>query len=134
MGEKKDRLLLFATGGLAIGEAHSEGSVTVTNFDLSHAINSQLIWSGSHSEVKAGFVVDGGAEWAFADRWTVKAEYLFYDLGNMSHPLACAGGTVPFGPQTFACTSNPGLFPTLGNAVSALHGSIVRVGINYRFN
>jgi hypothetical protein len=32
MGEKNDRLLLFATGGLAIGEAHSEGSVTVTVF------------------------------------------------------------------------------------------------------
>jgi hemoglobin/transferrin/lactoferrin receptor protein len=64
-----DRLLLFATGGLAISEARSDGSVTVTNTDIiSHTVAQQIIWSGSHSEVKAGFVVGGGAEWAFADR------------------------------------------------------------------
>jgi outer membrane immunogenic protein len=56
-----DRLLLFASGGLALGEVRSEGSVTATN------ISSQIIWSGSHSEIKAGYAVGGGGEWAFAD-------------------------------------------------------------------
>jgi outer membrane immunogenic protein len=120
----QDRLLLFATGGLAVGEVHSEGSVAVSNGP------SSVIWSGSHSEVKAGFVVGGGAEWAFADRWTVKAEYLRYDLGNVSHALPCTNGAA----GAFTCTSTPGLYPTLGSAVSAIHGSIVRFGINYKFN
>jgi outer membrane immunogenic protein len=120
----QDRLLLFATGGLAIAEAHSEGSVTVTSS------SAQTIWSGSHSVVKAGFAVGGGGEWAFANRWTAKAEYLWYDLGNVSHPLACTSGFV----SGFSCTSTPGLFATLGNAVSSLRGSILRFGINYRFN
>lgn len=126
--------MLFATGGLAVGQVRSDGSVTATSFSpLIQTVTEQIIiWSGSHSEVKAGFAVGGGAEWAFADRWTAKAEYLFYDLGNVSHPLACGAGTVEFGASFFNCTS--GLYPTLGNAVSALHGSIVRVGIDYRFN
>jgi hypothetical protein len=47
MGEKNDRLLLFATGGLAIGEAHSEGSVTVTVFgetDFLSGLAQQAAW------------------------------------------------------------------------------------------
>ncbi len=134
-----DRLLLFATGGLAIGQVHSEGSVTagsVSPLTLQPS-SFEIIWSGSHSEVKAGFVVGGGAEWAFADRWTAKAEYLWYDLGDVSHPLACTSGVVAVSSATiFTCIGAPAspLYPTLGNAVSALQGSIVRVGINYRFN
>jgi len=44
--------------------------------------------------VKVGFTIGGGAEWAFTDQWTAKAEYLWFDLGNVSHPLNCvvAGG------------------------------------------
>lgn len=121
----QDRLLLFATGGLALGGVSSQGSVNVANSVV------QVTWSGSHSAVNAGFAVGGGAEWALADRWTAKAEYLWYDLGNVSHLLNCASVS----PLLFAsCNATPGPFATLGNAVSSVHGSIVRVGINYKFN
>jgi outer membrane immunogenic protein len=121
----RDRLLLFATGGLALGGVSSQGSVNVANSVV------QVTWSGSHSAVNAGFAVGGGAEWALGDRWTAKAEYLWYDLGNVSHPLNCASVS----PLLFAsCSATPGPFATLGSAVSSIHGSIVRVGINYKFN
>ncbi len=120
-----DRLLLFATGGLAIGGVTSQGSVNVAN------PNVQITWSGSHSAVNAGFAIGGGAEWAFANQWTVKAEYLWYDLGSVSHPLNCASVS----PVLFtSCSATPGPFATLGNAVSSIHGSILRLGINYKFN
>ncbi len=119
----QDRLLLFATGGLALGGVNSQGSVSANNGFFG------VTYSGSNSSVKTGFVVGGGAEWAFSDRWTVKAEYLWYDLGHVSHPLNCTAA--------FGVICGAGAFPaytTLGNTVSSVFGSDVRVGVNYRFN
>ena len=74
----QDRLLVFATGGLALGGVNSQGSVSANNGFFG------VTYSGSSSSVRTGFAVGGGAEWAFFDRWTVKAEYLWYDLGHVS--------------------------------------------------
>ncbi len=108
----QDRILLYATGGLAIGGIDSNGSVTLSGGNPG--------WSGSNSAARVGAVLGGGAEWAFYNSWTVKAEYLWYDLGNVSHPLNCSQ----------LCSNT---YPTLGNASSSVFGSIVRVGINYNF-
>lgn len=121
----QDRLLVFATGGLAGGSVDSNGSVIVPNSSL------VPVWGGSGSTVKIGYSVGGGAELALSDRWSAKADYLWYDLGRVSHalncisasPTSCTGGT--FG---------SGVYPTLGNAVSSVRGNIIRVGLNYRFN
>jgi outer membrane immunogenic protein len=121
-----DRLLLFVTGGLAVGQVHSEGSVFVQN------IGGNALWSGSNSQIKVGYVVGGGGEFAFADRWTAKLEYLYYNLGNASHPLNCVNGNVPAFAAT--CATPPQIFSTLGSGVAALHVNVVRVGLNYRFN
>jgi outer membrane immunogenic protein len=113
----QDRLLLFATGGLAIGQVLSQGTVQLTNFGGTD------VWTGANSTVKTGYAIGGGAEWALDEHWITKAEYLWYDLGNVSHSLSCVTpgicGTI--------------LYPTLGNVVSSVRGSIVRVGINYKF-
>ena len=116
-----DQLLLFATGGLALGGINSQGSV-ISEPGTAGAI----IWNGSNSTVKAGYVVGGGVEWAFYDRWTAKAEYLWYNLGSVSHPLNCSSenGVAP-------CFND--VYPTLGSTNASVYGSIVRVGINYKF-
>jgi outer membrane immunogenic protein len=121
----QDRLLLYVTGGVALGGISTQGSVTTSSpFPL--FINPA--WTGSDSTVRAGGVIGGGAEWALSDHWTAKAEYLWYDLGHVSHQLNCT-------PTNFAaavCNAG-GLYPTLGDATSSVFGSIVRVGINYKF-
>lgn len=109
-------LLLYGTGGLAVGGLSSHGSVT-TFSPFPGFVNPT--WGGSTSTTKAGGVIGAGLEWAFDDRWTVKMEYLWYDLGNITHPLNC----------TNACTF---AYPTLGTVSASASGSIVRVGINYR--
>ena len=60
-------LLIFATGGLAMGglEANVFGS-SPSNLD----------------KTAVGYAVGGGAEWAISDRMTVKAEYLYIDLAG----------------------------------------------------
>ena len=58
--------LLYATGGLAFGEVDTRVSPT-------DGVNSV---SFSSDEVKAGYAVGGGIEWAFAPNWSLKSEYL----------------------------------------------------------
>jgi outer membrane immunogenic protein len=117
-----DRLLVFATGGLALGGIKSQGSVNTFSGPFGSL---GIDWSGSSTSVRVGGVVGGGLEWALWNRTTVKAEYLWYTFGNVSHPLNCS---YDVGPSCF-----PDTFPTLGSTSSSVFGSIVRVGLNYKF-
>jgi outer membrane immunogenic protein len=103
-----DRLLVYATGGLAFGDTRYS-SLTV----LPH---SGPTISGSDSATRTGWTVGGGVEWAFVNNWSAKAEYLYYDLGN--HTLISSVG------------ANPG-FPVQDGFQTK--GQIVRVGLNYHF-
>jgi outer membrane immunogenic protein len=75
--------------------------------------------AASSSSTKAGWTVGGGVEWAFAPQWSVKAEYLYVDLGSVSYTSA---------------DSNPGVFP-LATIVHdhSFTENIARLGVNYRF-
>jgi outer membrane immunogenic protein len=116
----QERILLFATAGLAVGGVNTQGSVT-TSSPFAFFVNPA--WAGSNTTTKVGGVIGAGAEWAFFDRWTVKAEYLWYNLGSASHSLNCVG--------LAGCGTT--FYATLGNATSSVSGSVVRMGINYRF-
>lgn len=69
-----DRWLAFATGGIAAGhfQATSYSSVFVPFPPFSSASRSDF------SGVKLGGVFGIGAEYALADKWSLKAEYLHY--------------------------------------------------------
>jgi outer membrane immunogenic protein len=71
LGYTWDRTMLYATGGLAYGEAGIGG------FHNTHI----------------GYAIGAGLEWAFAPSWSAKVEYLFVDLGNEVYPT--------FGSQSF---------------------------------
>ncbi|MDE2115297.1 MAG: porin family protein [Hyphomicrobiales bacterium] len=67
-------VLLYATGGLALANV---GYSDFGYFPFLPSTN-----SASASGVRAGWTVGGGAEWMIAPRWSIKAEYLYVDLGN----------------------------------------------------
>lgn len=58
--------LLYATGGLAVGELQASDSQ----------------FNASGSDFRAGWTVGAGVETAFWRNWTAKAEYLYVDLGK----------------------------------------------------
>jgi outer membrane immunogenic protein len=58
--------LLYATGGLAVGEVRGRDA----------------LMPASGSELRAGWTVGAGVETAIAPNWTVKVEYLYVDLGK----------------------------------------------------
>ncbi|MES2194729.1 MAG: outer membrane protein [Pseudomonadota bacterium] len=113
VGVTFDRTLLYATGGLAYGHVSLSTALTRITGAGCAANNCQ---NGSITDTRFGWTVGGGVEWAFADNWSVRGEYLYYDLGTISHAMT--------DPQ----------FPAIFNATADLKGSIARAGLNYKFN
>jgi outer membrane immunogenic protein len=77
--------LLYATGGLAVGEVHGWDSFT----------------PASGSAFRAGWTVGAGVETSFAPHWTAKLEYLYVDLGKSQ-----LFDVVPGLPETVNFTAN----------------------------
>jgi outer membrane immunogenic protein len=111
IGYAWDRTLIYATGGLAYAEI--ENSV---NF---FGPAGQLQFTGNNRRTEAGYTVGAGIEHAFAPNWTVKAEYLFYDLRDNTVNVAVIPGSNGAG--------------TGYNSRFENDGHIVRAGLNYKF-
>jgi outer membrane immunogenic protein len=109
-------LLFYGTGGFAYGQ----GSLT-GNYYGGWSTPLQLIDNASRSLV--GYAVGGGLEWLFLPNWSVKAEYLYYDLGSLSTS----------GVQ-YSYTSNKVAAISTAQSDSRFDGHIVRVGLNYHVN
>ena len=65
----------FATGGLAVGHMNLQGSIIPNP-----AANATYV--GSRELVKAGYAYGGGIEHALPGGFSIRAEYLHYDLGS----------------------------------------------------
>lgn len=121
-----DRLLVYGTGGLAYGEVkeatsmfHAGLNVTGGGFGVSCPTN-QTCFVGSASGVRTGWTAGAGLEYAFAQNLTVKAEYLYVDLGGSSVVGTALNGN---GQTPASYTAS----------ISRLGFNIVRGGLNYRF-
>jgi outer membrane immunogenic protein len=105
-----DRLLVYVTGGLAY--AHIDHSAATRFF-----IPNGNVFQGADSVTRTGWTAGGGGEWAVAANWSLKVEYLYYDLGD--HTLFTTSIQTPTRSITDTFRDN---------------GHIVRVGLNYRFD
>ncbi|HEY2754132.1 MAG TPA: outer membrane beta-barrel protein [Pseudolabrys sp.] len=117
-------VLAFVTGGLAYGKTVASTTTTAyfaspgNDFDCS--TNFFTCTAGSTSSVRAGWTLGAGFESFIARNWSVKAEYLYYDLGHVSYTNT----------ETHAVFGNA---PVMQTDVH-FNGSIARVGLNYQFN
>lgn len=111
IGFAADRALFYATGGLIYGGVEEKGNID-------EFAGSGRQFKGDSSDTQVGWTVGGGIEYAFADNWTGKIEYLYYDLGD---------DTVR-GNQ-----SNPADGVNYAKYDFENKGNIVRAGINYKF-
>ena len=74
-------------------------------------------YTASTSKVKVGWTAGLGAEWAMSEKWSAKAEYLYYDLGRVS--------------KTAQAQPVPG--PVAIKYKWDAKGHVVRFGVNYRW-
>lgn len=114
MGFVSGNSLIYATGGLAVTElkyAHTYRTVGIS-------ISTE---AASVSETKAGWTAGGGLEFALDRNWTLNAEYLFADFGDVKAPRTRVQNSL-FGPLS-----------TVVDSKADLTISIARVEINYKF-
>lgn len=115
VGIAANNWLFYVTGGLAVANVKSNFSFTDTFATAAE--------SASISKTKVGWTVGGGTEYALMNGWSVKAEYLYVDLGR---DTTTSTNLTAFTPAI--------AFPTNVYTHSAdLRANIVRAGINYKF-
>ncbi len=109
-----DHLLIYGTGGLAFGQSQAAFSVVAPTAG-------PALFAFSSSSTNIGWAAGGGVEYALPanwSNWSVKVEYLYYDLGRTTSNLF-----YQYPPNSSTVTG------------SIRHnGNIVRAGLNYRFN
>ena len=98
VGAAFNQVLLYGTGGFAFADNKLSGNV--------------LGVSLSDSKLHTGWAAGAGIEWMFAQRWSLKAEYLYRRFES----------------QTYFTTQLPA-----GVASGTLAMNSVQVGINYHF-
>jgi outer membrane immunogenic protein len=130
-------LLLFGSGGLAYGGVSSSASFRQQDIDTSFPAGTCPYCvpygsRGSFHDTEFGWTVGGGLEWMFAPRWSLKAEYLYYDLGSASYSVSplvsrfsTAFGGNPAGSTAFSTNTI--------RATTNFNGNIVRAGLNFHF-
>jgi outer membrane immunogenic protein len=106
-----DRFLIYGTGGVAFGNTNSPHTVIGTVAGVP-----TLFTANTGSNTRVGYAAGAGVEYAFTPNWSVKAEYLFTDLGRNARtfvdPVTGAGFVVRHREQNH----------------------IARAGVNYRFS
>jgi outer membrane immunogenic protein len=103
-----DRLLIYMTGGLAMGGA-----------DVSQTHIAGLgLYSSNTSRTLNGWTFGGGVEWAVLGNWSVKGEGGYYDLGT----IATSSAAIPAVPASFLSGKN-----------FDARGAFARVGLNFKF-
>lgn len=131
-----DKLLLFATGGLAYGAVHEDvalgragagggGGAGSTNSGFSIDCTNGTAnpcFVGSRTQILVGYAAGAGVEYAAWQNVTIKLEYLYVNLGS-SNTTATA-----------VTLLTPGAIPASANAhFSDLDFNVVRAGMNWRF-
>ena len=72
IGYTFDNILIYATGGLAVG-----GVKYTQNY-----VDGDYLAHARTNKTRVGFAVGGGVEYAFNEHWTAKLEYQYIDLGR----------------------------------------------------
>jgi len=109
-------LMLYATGGLAVGEVKFGTQATLTGqlFDGANApVGAPVTVVGaavSESQTRWGWAAGAGIEKKFNRNWSAKLEYLYLDLGSATY---------------FGGTAN--------ETAVKFHDHVLRAGFNYQF-
>lgn len=122
-------LVAYATGGLAYGGVTLDNRVAhlTDGFPYYQSIGG----IGHFSGTRFGWSAGGGVEWKFAPTMSLKAEYLYLDLGQAQARSAMADVVYPFvnspDRQLYANVATIGAKARFG-------AQTARVGVNYSFD
>ena len=115
-----NQLLLYGTAGIAVGDVRSNTNVTCGTFPVLPVYNG-AVHIGSGSSWQVGWTAGFGGEYAINSNWSLKAEYLYVDLGTFTYFSPLVAAVPAFAPGYSWRTS------------ISERDHIVRVGVNYRW-
>lgn len=123
LGFAANRALFYVTGGLAWASGGNDPRVAWYNNGLTPVRDPEAVFSrGGRNDI--GWTLGAGVEYAMTNNWTIRAEYLYVDLGKEDNAWNCApAGAVP-------CTAAT-LVDLTGR--KDVNFNVVRVGVNYKF-
>jgi outer membrane immunogenic protein len=107
--------LVYATGGLALAEVRATTSTALPVGFGGGAAGTSVI--GTTTDINGGWTAGGGVEWRIDPRWSVKAEYLHVDLGNMT---------------VRAASTNQAATLAFISTTVRVREDIARIGLNFR--
>ena len=117
----RDDFLLYGTGGFAYGDVASRSAGTLgVGFACNVPFNNCA--AGESVTTATGWTAGAGLEYAVARNWTLKAEWLYVDLGKQNYTLNDYGIAAAFG------------LPIILSASSDSRTHIIRTGVNYKFD
>ena len=124
-------VLIYGTGGLAYGGVTAINSYTwVANTD-SATSNAPKSFGATYVGTITGWSAGGGLEWMFTPDWSVKADYLYYDLGSVSFnnnytsvPWAYAPASVNYSSAVMNASWSTASF----------NGNVIHAGVNRHFD
>ncbi|MGJ0507254.1 MAG: alginate export family protein [Methylocystis sp.] len=126
-------LQLYGTGGLAYGGVISNTAL------FTQPGSPKPAWTladAGYQKTLVGWTAGGGVEWMFMPNWSVKAEYLHYDLGN-----AIAAGQNAYGVSYNTSTnvwSNTGVpsakYDYAVGTKTRFDGNLIHAGISRHFD
>jgi outer membrane immunogenic protein len=145
LGLAWDRLLVYATGGVAFTDLTYTQNITASSgvsprlplgdgFEIFSSTGGGTA-TNVVSQTKAGGTIGGGAEYALWNNLTVRAEYLYAQFSGVS------GASILPGVRTVTVTANGIPIDRASTSVSnaftgssdTLRDHIVRIGLNYKF-
>jgi outer membrane immunogenic protein len=130
-----DRLLIYGTGGFAFGRVEANSVLTILvpvgsfatggfGFGANCIVGVSLpnCFAGNSTRTASGWTAGGGVEFALSPNISLKAEYLYVNLGTDNHSLvASVPPPPPAAPASFIISRK-------------VDFSLARVGLNYRFD
>ena len=118
--------LIYGTGGVAWADINSRQQSFCYAAGRNCAVDVQVTDTSS-SETVVGWVAGLGAEWQFAQGWSLKAEWQHYDFGDVdtkfhgvANPNGLQGGVTN---ENYTNDTFPG----------DLTLDVIRLGVNYKF-
>ncbi|MCW6509392.1 outer membrane protein [Lichenifustis flavocetrariae] len=111
-----DRTLLYVTGGLAYGNYGSR--YTSATFSAANSLSIATYGVNNNDDVRVGYTIGAGIEYAITPNISVKGEYLYADLGSKNYTLV--GTSINTQGTSF-------------NAKSDGATQLARIGLNYKF-
>jgi outer membrane immunogenic protein len=117
-----ERVLVYGTGGIAWANYASNTNISFATGSPVFGVFNGATHIGSASSTQTGPVVGGGVEWAVANNWTIKAEYLYMRFDGFSYGSPLVAATAAFAPG-YAWNTNV-----------TLREQVLRLGVNYKFD